>query len=438
MSAKHAFVRTTDALVAVDLATGQEAGRVALSQTDVQKPDKLSFPGLAAAAGTVITADGSELVAARNAAAPPRPGSPEATPAPLDLGPPSSGTTTHPHVDAARSGGINLAAQASPPVKRWAITAATTAPLVADGRVLFVDENRLRAVTAATGAALWSVPAEGAHPWPAYENGRVFVAYADGLAAHNAATGALLWRHTRAAAAARPPTVDGDTVYASFAGTITALDAATGAVRWSRFGEGTGRNAPSLDATRVFTNGACAPLDRATGELLGGPDRNCGLNSLVVSPLQRGQIIQGGNPVRAFDVDRRVFVGSGRSNAIPPATLGNVAVFGLEDGLRAYTLPGWAPRWRLTEGFPYPLAAPPLIVGRTVYSLNTYGSLRAHDLDQGTRLWSQRAGDYFEEYSDDRPISLAVGEGLIVVPGPGNWSPWGRRRTNRRTRRCGD
>ena len=53
-----------------------------------------------------------------------------------------------------------------------------------------------------------------------------------------------------------------------------------------------------------------------------------------------------------------------------------------------------------------------------MYSLNTYGSLRAHDLDQGTRLWSQRAGDYFEEYSDDRPTSLAVGEGLILVPGP--------------------
>jgi outer membrane protein assembly factor BamB len=139
---------------------------------------------------------------------------------------------------------------------------------------------------------------------------------------------------------------------------------------------------------------------------------------IYVSPLQRGQIIQGGNPVRAFDVDRRVFVGSGGSNAIPPATLGNVAVFGLEDGLRAYTLPGWSPRWRLTEGFPYPLAAPPLIVGTTVISLNTYGSVRAHDLNSGTRLWSQRAGDYFEEYSDDRPTALAVGEGLILVPGP--------------------
>ena len=165
-------------------------------------------------------------------------------------------------------------------------------------------------------------------------------------------------------------------------------------------------------------HGACAPLDRTTGELLGGPDRNCGLNSLVVSPLQRGQIIQGGNPVRAFDVDRRVFVGSGGSNAIPPATLGNVAVFGLEDGLRAYTLPGWSPRWRLTEGFPYPLAAPPLIVGTTVISLNTYGSVRAHDLNSGTGLWSQRAGDYFENLSNDRPTSLAVGEGLILVPGP--------------------
>ena len=213
-----------------------------------------------------------------------------------------------------------------------------------------------------TGASLWSVPAEREHPWPAYENGRVFVAYADGLAAHDAVTGALLWRHTRAASAARPPTVDGGTVY-------TASPARSRP--WTRpqapcAGHGPAR-APAA-APRRSMRPACsrmAPVRPWTAPRASCSAAPTGTAASTRWSCRRSSAARSSRAGPRPGVRRRP-PRVRRQRRIERDPAGDARERGrvrVEDGLRAYTLPGWSPRWRLTEGFPYPLAAPPLIVG---------------------------------------------------------------------------
>ena len=419
VSATHAYVRSSTALHAVELTTGQETARVPLDQPQWL----IANAGLAAAHGTVLTSAGTELVAVRNASAPAQPGSPELTPAPLDLGAPAPAPGASPNlqIDAAHTGGINLATPAPPLAKRWAIPVRTRSPRLADGRVFFIDEQAgtLRAVDAHTGAPLWSTPAGRANLSPAYDQGRVFTSHPDGLSAYSAATGQLLWRNTFSSEAwlSAPPTADDGAVYMNHGGSIVAYDGATGTRLWSRFLDDSLRGAVSLDATRVLTGPYCAPLDRATGAPAGDPeDPNCSDGSFTHAPFAHGQLIETDTSFGAFDVARRTYVASAAAET-PPAILGNVAVTGTANGLRAYTLPEWTPRWQYVEQARERPSVPPVIVGRTVYAVNTGGILRAYDLDTGAVRWSGRPSEYeLGPAADHNQAAMAAGEGLLIVP----------------------
>src|SRR4051812_35746371 len=94
----------------------------------------------------------------------------------------------------------------------------TSNALVADGRVIFVRTDaagapQLTALSAATGAQLWSVATPAARI--AYDGGRVFATQGSGVAAFAADSGARIWTRDLAAEYGVPHLVaDGGTVYA--------------------------------------------------------------------------------------------------------------------------------------------------------------------------------------------------------------------------------
>jgi outer membrane protein assembly factor BamB len=408
---------------AVDLATGEEIGRATIGAAPRYSVSGLS--GIAVAQKTLVAPSATGLVALREAASPPQPGPDDTTPAAVDPGPPAPapGATTNLHVDAGHTGAINLSEPAAPLRRRWSVPAYPTMALVADGRVFSVEKvppssARVRALSTETGATLWSFDLPGfAQATAAYDRGRVFVVHRTGVTALNAATGAVEWRVPRDDVFLRqPPTaIDGE-LYVNFGRVVTRFDQATGDPVWSSTLPEHTHRAVSVDATRVFAPSACAPLSRETGTPL-PTDTRCTFSEYPVAPLYRGHLLEApaAPTIYDLDADRGIFTVSVGSST-PPAVIGNVAVT-TGNGVRAYEFPNWTPRWHYEEPDHGSSAAmPPLIVGSTVYYVNTGGLIAALDLATGIPLWSDRPAGYLGDYDEISPQSLAVGEGLLVAP----------------------
>ena len=140
----------------------------------------------------------------------------------------------------------------------------------AGGRVFAVGSGRVAALSAATGAQLWSVPAAGVEPgfppqlptyFVVYASGVVCVLGADGdVTGLDPRTGRPVWRH-------RPPAsggfgagaVAGDGVLyvAQTGGGVAALDVPSGRLRWAA-------PAPSVASTLLVADGVIAGTPTAS------------------------------------------------------------------------------------------------------------------------------------------------------------------------------
>ena len=113
----------------------------------------------------------------------------------------------------------------------------SSSPAVANGRLYIAIHNRgLLALDANTGSQLWLAPMPGPQ-WssPAVENGRVFVGSRDDhkLYAFDAATGNTLWTATTTDWVQTSPAVANGVVYiGNNAGNLYALNAQSGALIW--------------------------------------------------------------------------------------------------------------------------------------------------------------------------------------------------------------
>jgi outer membrane protein assembly factor BamB len=140
----------------------------------------------------------------------------------------------------AHSGSLDAAAPAPPLRLSWTrdldspdtLYPELSYPLIVDGRVFIVAARALQALSAETGATLWSVPLTvGA---PAYDAGRVIVTTNGSVEAFDAATGQARWARTDLETSQCPAVAADGVVYTKSAWTAYALRVSDGTTLWSR------------------------------------------------------------------------------------------------------------------------------------------------------------------------------------------------------------
>lgn len=247
-----------------------------------------------------------------------------------------------------RDGSASFAAPASWPdqlTRRWQVDVGLgyAAPIVVGDRVYAFsrqgDNEVLRALDAATGAATWETrypapfkpnPAAtrghgtGPKSTPTFADGRLYTLGMSGIVtSFDAMSGKIVWQtpappveplyHT-----AMSPLVDRGLVVVHVgghnAGALTAFDAGTGEVKWRWDGDGPAYGSPmvaDLGGTRqvvTFTQENLVGVSAATGELLWKRPHAVRSTRNAVTPIVHGQtlIVSGlGKPVTAFRVLKR-------------------------------------------------------------------------------------------------------------------------------------
>jgi outer membrane protein assembly factor BamB len=143
-------------------------------------------------------------------------------------------------MNAAHSGTLDAASPAPPLRLRWTreldspdtLYPELSYPLVVDGRVFIVAARTLHALSAETGATLWSVPL-GRPATLAYDSGRLIVGGGAWVRAYDAATGQLQWTRELETDECAPVAADG-VVYTKSAWIAYALRVSDGTTLWSR------------------------------------------------------------------------------------------------------------------------------------------------------------------------------------------------------------
>jgi eukaryotic-like serine/threonine-protein kinase len=158
---------------------------------------------------------------------------------------------------------------------------AGSAPAIADG-VVYVggggSDQRLYALEAATGAAVWTTPVLGSDvSTPAVANGLVYVGVNTNLKAFDAATGAPAWSAVLPSGTGAcdfvvsQPGVAAGVAYTSSSCSMNAVDGATGHILWTtQSAEGFGAYSPTIAGGVVyhFTNTRLQAFDAATGAMV--------------------------------------------------------------------------------------------------------------------------------------------------------------------------
>jgi outer membrane protein assembly factor BamB len=306
---------------------------------------------------------------------------------------------------------------------------ASVAPVVAGGTVFAMDaRNRVTALAAASGGALWSADLTPAGENPegasggglAVSGGRLYVTTGFGdLVAMDARSGAVAWRQRFDGPVSGAPAVAGDTVYVvGRDGTGWAVDAANGKQRWVHAGlrqtSGVmGATAPAV-ADRVVimpsSAGQVTALDRAKGE-----------------PVWAGAVAgQRARRAAAFVVD---------VTGDPVVSGGTVYVGSAAGRTAAFRLGTGEMLWEAREG----AMGPVWPVGNAVYQVTDDGRLIRLDAATGETVWATPLG----HFTRDRPrrqlatvahfgpvlaggrLVVASSDGLIRFFAPDSGAPLG-------------
>lgn len=156
----------------------------------------------------------------------------------------------------------------------WVRTIDIATPIVVAGRKLFaVSRGRIRALDAATGVDLWSVPVEETVSAPLVWDSGWLIASTDAgdVLAFRAADGALIWRRALGAPSVHPAVPGGENaLYLALSdGRVVALGLERGELRWEQGLPGT-ISQPATGRDRVFvgsTDNFFYALDADSGSL---------------------------------------------------------------------------------------------------------------------------------------------------------------------------
>lgn len=349
------------------------------------------------------------------------PGEPETRPLPTP--PPAQAHSSQVDADAARTGRLAGAGVAPPLARAWRSTTRPTPyhVVTGDGRVYVLrrpslDEPlRAFALDPVDGRELWRSPAldmsdELTGGKLAFADGRVFATVGGKIAALSASTGAVLWTQLLRQFSSTEPLVMGDTVVArsSFRGSsIDAFEAASGAVRWSTWSED-GRLIGAEG--QVIASAGCRgsmSRDLRSGEVLWIQDEGDGCEGY-------GDTYDGDwlwTDGRIIDVSDGRLVRRVPGSA--PALAGATGVQLRSGGLEGIDLATRVRRWRTEQPAGEKIVVEPLVVDGLAYVVTDAGTVVAVDPETGTTRWSGSVG---EPVPDDGPYALSAGFGALLVP----------------------
>jgi outer membrane protein assembly factor BamB len=291
---------------------------------------------------------------------------------------------------------------------RTPVHAGYSGPTVAAGRVFLTDfqsseglkgTERALALSAETGEILWqrSRPADyagidyasGPRASPTVDGERVYVLGAAGrLACLSVEDGSAAWEvdfqkelgtEPPAWGMACAPVVAGDLLIAVAAGKpdakVVAFDKRTGTVRWralSSADSGPGYSQPLLiDAGGrtqliVWHAGAVTALDPVSGEVLWNDPFPIRMETPIATPVWAPPYLL----VSAFFNGSRLYrLDGGKAQVVWTSTTDNAVQ---NDGLHA-------------------LMASPIVDGKRIYGVSSYGQLRCLELETGKLLWETQA-----------------------------------------------
>ena len=304
----------------------------------------------------------------------------------------------------------------------------STYPVMANGRV-FVGGNFLFALSAATGATLWSkaTPSIGV----AYDHNQLFGLSGGGqLASFVPKTGKQLWFESLPGqyAFSSPPTVGNGMVYtggAGSGGTVYAVNEANGQLVWTASVENGDDSSPVVTSTGVYVSYVCpqaydfAPL---TGALIWHYSGPCEGGGGATAVLYRGNLYTESWASSPPGLILRATDGSpvGTFNSlVTPAFAKGIGYF-VESGnqsIVAISTRTGNVKWMQTLSNDQ-FSVPPIVITNTlsgdlVVCGTSAGTLDVYDAKTGTLLQSLSLGAGPES-------GMAFSEGLLVVPSGNN------------------
>jgi len=359
--------------------------------------------------------------------------------APGDLAPPpSTGPDMAPagptqvynfRIDPAHTGSQPLETL-KPPLKRvWSVDvgAHATYALVARGRVFtagggggtFPADGNLVAVDIRNGQILWGPLALGHDLMIAYSDGLVFVTVGGTtLLALDETTGLTRWTQSMAYSDSSPPIAVNGLVYlnSGHENLTFAFDQKSGALVWKANVFDGSPGAPALANGTLYETSGCLvtnALDATTGKNQWSFTTGCsgggGGMPVVADGLVYVSDPTGGDYV-VLGADKGDLRGTFNTDT-PPAFAHGLGYSVLGGTLRAFDAATLSTRWSFRgDGH---LVTSPLVAGAYTYVASSSGMIYA--LDGGGRMaWSADGGAPIG--SDAESLSLAVGEGTLLVP----------------------
>ena len=308
-------------------------------------------------------------------------------------------------------------------------------PIIAAGRVFVTVQNatsyggRLYALSAATGARLWSVDLPGTYGFSAlaYDGGDLFALNYDGvLTAFAAGTGHELWARQMPGqySFTAPPTAYHGVVYVSGAGvggTVYAVGEKSGAVRWKVSVMNGDKSSPAVDGTGVYVSydGQQDYRFSLGGKLLWHHQTCCEGGGGSTAVLHGTHLYARGDV--STDTPAILSQTSGHQSgsfaSFTAPAFGSRYMYTLDAGNLAAVDPSGSPdHWRFGHGN---LVTAPVVSGSTVFVGNSAGTVYGLSAASGKRIWSGQAGSVIhgpDEQNADVLIGMAVGNGLLVVP----------------------
>jgi outer membrane protein assembly factor BamB len=282
-------------------------------------------------------------------------------------------------------------------------------PVIADGRLFFVDANhRVTAVDASNGHHVWSVELRPHHSSDhvasvggvAVSGGRVFVTTGFGfVVALDAGNGHEVWRTDGDTPYESAPTISGGRLYAiTNDSTLVALDAGTGAVQWNF--QAIAEPARILASPSVAVDGETIVAPFASGELVALLSANG--RRMWSDSLSRSGRLTSLSAIN--DIPGRPVVNNGVVYAASHS--GILAAININTGQRV-----WAKPFASTQT--------PCVVGDVLYAVNVDGQLVAFDRATGNIYWITQLRRYRDERGHKGRVAwtgpIMVGSRLVLA-----------------------
>lgn len=332
-------------------------------------------------------------------------------------------------INVAHTGAQTGAALGMPLAQKWVVDlhAPLAYPVIADGLVFAAAGPWLYALDQIDGSLVWGPKLVGEGEGTAsatYENGRVYAVSSSGMvAAFDASTGARAWTNEVGGFPAPPIAADG-VVYVGGPAHIEAFEQDTGAVRWSRLFGG-GGSTPALDGASLFVGQSCDEVhafDAALGSLLWEGSGSCnGIGGAMAVAFQGRVYARDRDTHDVFDATNGTELGTLQTSQ-PPVFDSTGRMFlvttvepGIADELSAFDANEDEPAWT----FRARTLSAPVTAGGHVYVVSKPSELYVLDAATGRPVDGTTLPASYAEPSPLEalaPASLAIGEGMLVVP----------------------